>query len=89
MNVQCARTNHALAPLGMYNIDLLSLDVEGEELQVLRGIDWKKTNINVIVMDHATEQIHLLLKSLGYKQLPVSRRRFGGRVAPGAIWTGT
>ena len=32
----------------LYNIDYLSLDVEGSELQVLKGIDFKKSNIKLI-----------------------------------------
>lgn len=33
-------------------IDLLSIDVEGHELEVLNSIDWGKTNIRVIVMEN-------------------------------------
>ena len=32
----------------LYNIDYLSLDVEGSELQVLKGIDFLKSNIKLI-----------------------------------------
>lgn len=85
-DARCVRTADALAPLGMTHVDLLSLDVEGHELDVLRGIDWKRVRINVIVLDHATEEIGELLWSLGYKQRPVARRRWG-KVAAGDMWT--
>ena len=32
----------------IYNIDYLSLDVEGSELKVLQGIDFNKINITLI-----------------------------------------
>ena len=36
---------------GYHEIDLLSLDVEGHEYQVLRSIDFKKTQIKVILVE--------------------------------------
>lgn len=51
VNVQCVPTADALAVAGVQVIDFLSLDVEGHEYKVLRGIDWERTRINVIVIE--------------------------------------
>lgn len=52
-------------------IDLLSIDVEGHELEVLDSIDWGKTNIKVIVMennirDSAADEKRRFLINKGY-----------------------
>ena len=53
------------------NIDYLSLDVEGSELQVLEGIDFTKSNIKIIGVEinysEDKEAIFSLLKKNGYK----------------------
>ncbi len=36
----------------MKNIDLISIDVEGAELQVLNSIDFEKTNISVFLIEN-------------------------------------
>ncbi len=51
-------------------IDLLSLDVEGGELEVLRGIDFEQTNFKYIVLEtRSINEIREFLNSRGYKEI--------------------
>jgi len=36
---------------GYTTVDFLSIDVEGSELAVLKGIDWEKTHVNIIAFE--------------------------------------
>ncbi len=50
------------------NIDLLSLDVEGNEQSVLRGLDLNKYHFDTIVIEtHQFDAINSLLSEFGYK----------------------
>ena len=52
-------------------VDYFSLDVEGHEMAVLKGIDWSSVKINVITVEIRREsaaQIDQFLKSKGYVQ---------------------
>lgn len=66
ISVRCVKTKDAIMAAGITVIDLLSLDVEGYELNVLKGIDWTKTRINVIVIESLSEETKALLHGLGY-----------------------
>jgi FkbM family methyltransferase len=46
-----------------YDIDLLSLDVEGFELEVLKGLDLKRFSVSVILIE--TTNPHLVQIALG------------------------
>ena len=68
-------------------IDYMSLDVEGHELHVLHGIDWKATKINVMTVEVSQKSyapIQEFMSSIGYKELTVlpdgkdTRIAFGG-----------
>ena len=51
-------------------IDLLSLDVEGGELEVLGGIDFNRTNFRYIVIEtRSINEIRLLLKAKNYEEI--------------------
>ena len=53
-------------------IDYMSLDVEGHELHVLHGIDWKATKINVLTVEVSRKSyapIQEFMSSIGYKEL--------------------
>lgn len=56
---------------GIDRIDLLSIDVEGSELQVLRGMDFGKIFVKVICIERAYPEpaIDDLLKSKGFVKL--------------------
>jgi FkbM family methyltransferase len=51
-------------------IDLLSLDVEGGELEVLRGIDFDRTNFRFIVVEtRSINEVRLFLDERNYKEI--------------------
>jgi len=56
------------------HIDVLSLDVEGYELQVLEGIDFEKVTISFILIeinerDYSLDEVDYLLESVGFKRI--------------------
>lgn len=56
------------------NIDFLSIDVEGNELAVLRSIDFRRTFIRVIVTEATSLEVSDLLKQNGFRDLGVTFR---------------
>jgi FkbM family methyltransferase len=51
-------------------IDLLSLDVEGGELEVLAGVDFQKTNFRYIVIEtRSIDEVRKFLLSHNYREL--------------------
>lgn len=54
------------------NIDFLSIDTEGSELEILRAFDWGSYSFGLICVEHnfseTREKIHLLLKEKGYRR---------------------
>tara|TARA_B110000114_G_scaffold185052_1_gene230638 strand:+ start:2205 stop:3260 length:1056 start_codon:yes stop_codon:yes gene_type:complete len=55
-------------------IDFLSIDVEGNELAVLRSIDFRSTFIRVIVTEATSKKVSDLLKENGFRDLGVTFR---------------
>lgn len=55
---------HAVIPGGYY--DFLSLDVEGHEYNVLKGIDWASMTFGVIITENRSPKVRKLLSGLGY-----------------------
>lgn len=60
---------------GIKHIDYLSLDVEGHELQVLKGINLRKNRVNVITVEIQRkdggvmyDMIHNFMRAEGYKK---------------------
>lgn len=66
-----ARTLQSIIEESKYNvIDFLSLDVEGYEFEVLKGIDFTKTTIKhmlIEIYDKDKENIFNFLKNIGYE----------------------
>lgn len=66
----------------LYNIDYFSLDVEGSELQILKGIDFDKTNINIFGIEinyeysEKCKNIINFLINKGYKIIKKSQDYF-------------
>lgn len=48
---RCTTMKNVMDREEMFEVDYLSLDVEGHEMQVLQGIDWERTKINVITVE--------------------------------------
>ena len=51
-DVSCNNLQNILDEINIHNIDFFSLDVEGFELDVLKGIDFKKTNITYCLIEY-------------------------------------
>lgn len=51
INVQTEKLNNLLDKYNIKNIDFLSIDTEGSELAILKTIDFKKYNIDVITIE--------------------------------------
>lgn len=70
--LRCTTLAKALARYPQTTIDYMSLDVEGHEVHVLRGIDWTSVKINIITVEISNnlyEKIKEFLGSKGYTQL--------------------
>ena len=67
--VKKARTmDSVLREVGVKDIDFLSLDTEGSELNILKSINWIDTRIKVICVEdnYGDQRLHDYLKSLNY-----------------------
>jgi FkbM family methyltransferase len=51
--VPCHRIDTVLNECGVQTVDYLSIDVEGAELEVLRGIDFERLQVNAISVEHS------------------------------------
>lgn len=67
------KTAAALAKLGENTIDCMSLDVEGNELFVLQGIDWSRAKINVTVTESQSSEVRNFLEERGFRHTSVER----------------
>jgi FkbM family methyltransferase len=69
VKLQAVRLQTLFDKYGYVNIDLLSIDVEGAEMQVLESIDFDKTNIECILLEnnYGIEKETLFLESKGFK----------------------
>lgn len=67
-------------------IDYMSVDVEGHELRVLKGVDWERTRVNVMTVEgnEDAEEIRAFMRTKGYKEhvYPTSRTA-GGKPSMG------
>lgn len=72
MRVRCTTVDMELRRYRVRVIDYMSLDVEGHELHVLHGIDWKSTRINVVSIEVSLKSygpVQEFMTSVGYKEL--------------------
>lgn len=69
VTVKARTLNSILAEVNAPEIDLLSIDVEGAELQVLQGLNFDKYNPKLILLEdkHLYLTKHRFLKKHGYK----------------------
>lgn len=86
LKLECIQTKTALDIANIRRVDMLSLDVEGHEDKVLQGIDWKRTTVNVIVMETLNNVSQSLLNDMGYRraQQPETKEE---KAKPGAIFS--
>lgn len=68
IKVDVKRLGDILDELSINNVDILSIDTEGWEIEVMNGIDVEKTNIKLVVMENL---MHLqsyteYMESIGY-----------------------
>ena len=67
--VKVTTLDKVLQAAGVAKIDFLSLDVEGHEIEVMRGFDFKKFSPALILIEDGVRDLskHHFLKSRGYK----------------------
>ena len=67
--VKVTTLDKVLTAAGVTKIDFLSLDVEGHEIEVMRGLDFKKFQPALILIEDGVRDLskHRFLKSCGYK----------------------
>lgn len=67
--VKVTTLDKVLQSAGVAKIDFLSLDVEGHEIEVMRGLDFKKFAPALILIEDGVRDLskHNFLKSRGYK----------------------
>jgi FkbM family methyltransferase len=67
--VPCHRIDTVLNDSGVKIVDYLSIDVEGAELEVLRGVDFERVQVNVIGVEHNDKfsEIYDLLTTSGFE----------------------
>ena len=71
LRIQYGAVAHTLTSLldevkAPHKIDLLSLDVEGNELAVLKGLDFNRYKLKWILVEVRTPEIEAYLKDFGY-----------------------
>jgi hypothetical protein len=67
--VPCHRIDTVLNDIGVKTVDYLSIDVEGAEFEVLRGIDFESVQVNVIGVEHSPRfsEVYELLTTSGFE----------------------
>ncbi|MBS4729543.1 FkbM family methyltransferase [Mycobacterium sp. SM1] len=65
----CRRIDSVLKDFGVDVVDYLSVDVEGAELEVLRGIDFGRVQVNIVGVEHNDRfpQVYDLLTKSGFE----------------------
>lgn len=67
IELECTTIARTLERMGVAKVDYLSLDVEGHEMQVLRGIDWDKVRINVMTIEVSPKSVTVIEEFLSGK----------------------
>lgn len=73
-SMTCTTVANILKERGITHVDYLSLDVEGHELQVLKGIDLNTVRIDVITIEvkpQFLEEVPRFMNESGYYRHPI------------------
>jgi len=70
-SVRCLKLQHLIDQHGWSHVDFVSIDTEGNELNVLKGIDFDKVKIQLFLIEvnGNGNAIKSLLKPLGYSEI--------------------
>jgi FkbM family methyltransferase len=75
VDMKCVSLNSLLEKYNINHIDYMSIDVEGAELDILKGINFNKYDINYITIEDnypdSSSEWHNLLKKNNYKAIQV------------------
>lgn len=73
VEVQCYDINKMLAQHSFYEIDFISIDTEGNELDILKAIKFNEFHIKAITVEnnYASKDFNELLSSKGFKKIKV------------------
>ena len=66
VNMTCVTLQSVLDERGIKHVDYMSLDIEGAEMGALKGVDWNRTQIDVMSVERNSDEIVEYLESLGY-----------------------
>ena len=69
LKLTCEPLSVLLAHHKMRAITYLSLDVEGGELDALRGVDWNTTTIDVLTVETASAELTAFLEARGFARV--------------------
>lgn len=68
---RCTTVQQVLDRGNIETVDYLSLDVEGHEVQVLKGVDWSRTKINVMTIEvtgKTVGEVEKFMEGIGYRK---------------------
>ena len=70
IDVECVPLMDVLDEHKFYDIDFMSIDIEGFEELILTSVDWEKVNIGVILYEnnYHGERIYNFMKKFGYER---------------------
>ena len=69
VDIKCCSVTKLLLENNLTNIDFLSIDVEGSELDILESVDFNKIKIDIILAEnnYQDSKLSLFLKTKGYE----------------------
>lgn len=73
IEVQCYNLNEILKKYSLSVVDFISLDTEGNELEILKGIDFKQTHIKAIAVEnnYNNPEFNNFLSGRGFEKIKV------------------
>lgn len=65
--MECVKVSEPIDFLRIKKVDFMNLDVEGHEMFVLKGIDWKKVEIDFILTEYKHKEMKDFLQNKGFR----------------------